>query len=268
MPARRARSACNLTCPLETLDKQSHAGSPVPARPPRHVAIIMDGNGRWAQSRSLPRAVGHRMGVEAVRRTVKAGIELGIEFITLYTFSSENWSRPPAEIDDLMGLMKRFIRRDLAELHEAGVRILVIGERCNVDPELLALMDEARQLTQNNTAITLIIAFNYGSRREIAGAARRLAEKALKGEIVPEDITPELLGSELDTNGVPDPELLIRTSGELRLSNFLLWQSAYTEFVFLDAYWPDFGHDLLVQALGEFASRKRRFGGLSQASSA
>ncbi len=228
----------------------------------------MDGNGRWAQARSLPRAVGHRMGVEAVRRTLKAGIELGIEFITLYTFSSENWSRPLAEIDDLMGLMKRFIRRDLVEMHHTGVRILVIGERSNVDPELLKLIDEARELTQNNTKITLVIAFNYGSRREIAGAARRLAEQAIKGEIKPEDITPELLGAELDTKGVPDPELLIRTSGELRLSNFLLWQSAYTEFVFLDAYWPDFGRELLAQALTEFAARKRRFGGLSQRSTA
>ncbi len=228
----------------------------------------MDGNGRWAQARSLPRAVGHRMGVEAVRRTVKAGIELGIEFITLYTFSSENWSRPLSEIDDLMGLMKRFIRRDLAELHQSGVRILVIGERSNVDPELLKLIDEARELTQANRAITLVIAFNYGSRGEIAGAARRLAEKAVRGDIRPADITPELLGAELDTKGVPDPELLIRTSGELRLSNFLLWQSAYTEFIFLDAYWPDFGRDLLAQSLTEFASRKRRFGGLSHMSSA
>ncbi len=228
----------------------------------------MDGNGRWAQARSLPRAVGHRMGVEAVRRTVKAGIELGIEFITLYTFSSENWSRPLSEIDDLMGLMKRFIRRDLAELHQSGVRILVIGERDNVDPELLKLIDEARELTQANRAITLVIAFNYGSRGEIAGAARRLAEKALRGEIKTSEITPELLGTELDTKGVPDPELLIRTSGELRLSNFLLWQSAYTEFIFLDAFWPDFGRDLLAQSLTEFASRKRRFGGISQVSSA
>ena len=228
----------------------------------------MDGNGRWAQSRGLPRAMGHRMGVEAVRRTVRAGIELGIEFLTLYSFSSENWSRPIAEIDDLMGLMKRFIRRDLAELHRSGVRILVIGERDNVDPELLTLMDEARELTRANNAITLVIAFNYGSRREIAAAARRLAEKAMRGLIVPADITPDLIGAELDTKGVPDPELLIRTSGELRLSNFLLWQSAYTEFVFLDAYWPDFGRELLAEALATFASRSRRFGGLSHRSSA
>ena len=206
------------------------------------------------------------MGVEAVRRTVKAGIQLKIDFITLYSFSSENWSRPLAEIDDLMGLMKRFIRRDLAELHHSGVRILVIGERDNVDTELLALMDEARTLTAANTAITLVIAFNYGSRAEIARAARRLAEQVQRGEITPEAITPETLCAELDTKGVPDPDLLIRTSGELRLSNFLLWQSAYTEFVFLDAFWPDFGLDLLNQALAEYRARNRRFGGLSRQS--
>jgi undecaprenyl diphosphate synthase len=253
---------------VETIDKEQRAKAEAASRVPRHVAIIMDGNGRWAQARSLPRAVGHRMGVEAVRRTVRAGIELGIEYLTLYSFSSENWSRPVAEIDDLMGLMKRFIRRDLAELHRAGVRILVIGERHNVDPELLSLIDEARELTKANTAITLVIAFNYGSRREIAGAARKLAEKALRGEISTCDITPEMLGAELDTHGLPDPELLIRTSGELRLSNFLLWQAAYTEFVFLDAYWPDFGRDLLAEAIAKFASRSRRFGGLTQRSSA
>ena len=235
-----------------------------PLTPPRHVAIIMDGNGRWAKARGLPRAVGHRMGVEAVRRTVRAAIELGIEVLTLYSFSSENWSRPVAEIDDLMGLMKRFIRRDLAELHQSGVRIVVIGERSNVDPELLALIDEARTLTAGNKALTLVIAFNYGSRGEIAGAARRLAEKVARGEMPAADITPEAIGAELDTKGVPDPDLLIRTSGEVRLSNFLLWQAAYTEFVFLDAFWPDFGRELLETAIGQYRARDRRYGGLTQ----
>ena len=259
----------NSECPkLETLDKENVMGAAPRSPPPRHVAIIMDGNGRWAKARGLPRAVGHRMGVEAVRRTVRAGIELGIQYVTLYAFSSENWSRPIAEIDDLMGLMKRFIRRDLAELHHSGVRILVIGDRSNVDPELLSLIDEARELTRENNAITLVIAFNYGSRREIAGAARRLAERAVRGEIAPADITPEMLSRELDTKDVPDPELLIRTSGELRLSNFLLWQAAYTEFVFLDAFWPEFGKELLNKALDEYALRTRRFGGLSHRSSA
>jgi len=228
----------------------------------------MDGNGRWAEQRGLPRSVGHRMGVEAVRRTVRAAIEIGIPYLTLYSFSSENWTRPAAEIDDLMDLMKRFIRRDLAELHQFNVRILTIGERTNVDPELLALIDEALELTRANTALNLVIAFNYGSRAEIARAARRLAERVVRGELGVDQITPEAIGEELDTKGVPDPDLLIRTSGELRLSNFLLWQAAYTEFVFLDAYWPEFGRELLEQAIAEFNSRDRRFGGASKRSSA
>ena len=203
------------------------------------------------------------MGVEAVRRTVRAAMELGIQYLTIFSFSSENWARPAAEIDDLMGLMRRFIRWDLAELHEKGVRIAVIGERDRVDPELLLLIDDAVALTCENTALNLVIAFNYGSRAEIAKAARRLAERALEGTIKPEDITPDTLSAALDTHGVPDPDLLIRTSGELRLSNFLLWQSAYTEFVFLDAYWPDFGRDLLQKAIDEFRGRIRRFGGIA-----
>ena len=229
---------------------------------PRHVAIIMDGNGRWAESRGLPRTAGHRMGVEAVRRTVRAAIELGIQYLTIFSFSSENWSRPASEIDDLMGLMRRFIRRDLAELHQNGVRIGVIGERDRVDSELLTLIDDAVHLTSDNTALNLLIAFNYGSRAEIAKAARRLAERALDGQIKPDEITPDALAAALDTNGVPDPDLLIRTSGELRLSNFLLWQSAYTEFVFMEANWPEFGRELLEQAIGEFHRRNRRFGGV------
>jgi undecaprenyl diphosphate synthase len=229
---------------------------------PRHIAIIMDGNGRWAQKRGLPRSVGHRMGVEAVRRTVRAAIELGVQYLTIYSFSSENWSRPATEIDDLMGLMKRFIRRDLAELHQNGVCLKVIGERAGVDPELLQLIDEALSLTRDNRALNLAIAFNYGSRSEIAKAARRLADRVLEGTLTPQEITPELLTEALDTYGMPDPDLLIRTSGELRLSNFLLWQSAYTEFVFLDAYWPEFGRELLERAIAEFRKRDRRFGGV------
>jgi undecaprenyl diphosphate synthase len=238
------------------------ASAPVP----RHVAIIMDGNGRWAESRGLPRSAGHRRGVEAVRRTVRAAMELGINYLTIFSFSSENWSRPAAEIDDLMGLMKRFIRRDLAELHQNGVRVRVIGEREGVDPELLQLIDEAVALTGTNTALSLVIAFNYGSRAEIAKAARHLAERALAGTIKPEQITAEALAGALDTHGVPDPDLLIRTSGELRLSNFLLWQAAYTEFIFLDTYWPDFGRELLERAIEEFRRRNRRFGGVASRS--
>ncbi len=228
----------------------------------------MDGNGRWAAGRGLPRALGHRQGVEAVRRTVRAAIELGIPYLTIYSFSSENWTRPPEEIDDLMGLMKRFIRRDLAELHESGVRIAVIGERTDVEPELMTLIDEARELTQFNSTLTLVIAFNYGARGEIAKAARRLAVEVAAGRLAPEDVTVDAVGAALDTAGIPDPDLMVRTSGEMRLSNFLLWQSAYTELVFLDVNWPDFGRPELEQAIAAFRSRDRRYGGLSRRSSA
>ncbi|MGQ0456822.1 MAG: isoprenyl transferase [Hyphomicrobium sp.] len=236
--------------------------------PPRHVAIIMDGNGRWAKERGLPRTLGHRQGVEAVRRAVRASIELKISYLTIFSFSSENWKRPSDEVDDLMGLMKRFIRRDLAELHEAGVCIRTIGERQQVDTELMTLIDEAVSLTRHNSTLTLVIAFNYGSRGEIAKAARRLAEDVAAGVLAPESITVDRLAEALDTSGIPDPDLLIRTSGEMRLSNFLLWQTAYTEFVFLNSYWPDFDRAALEQAIAEFRARERRFGGLSKTSTA
>ena len=229
---------------------------------PEHIAIIMDGNGRWAQSRGLPRAAGHRKGVEAVRRTVRAAIELGVPYLTLFSFSSENWTRPASEIDDLMGLVRGYVRRDLADLHENGVRLRMIGEREGIEADLLEMIDEGVTLTRNNTALNLIIAFNYGSRAEIAKAARALARQAIDGKIRPVDITPELITDALDTQGLPDPDLLIRTSGELRLSNFLLWQSAYTEFVFLEACWPDFGREHLEQAIAEYGNRNRRFGGV------
>ncbi len=234
---------------------------------PQHIAIIMDGNGRWAKGLGLPRAEGHRKGVEAVRRTVKAAIQLSIPYLTIFSFSSENWSRPLAEIDDLMGLMKRFIRRDLAELHQNGVRIRVIGGTERVDSELLSLIEEAKSLTAANTKLDLIIAFNYGARAEITKAAQRIAERVARGEIKPSDIAISDFEAALDTAGIPDPDLLIRTSGELRLSNFLLWQCAYTEFVFLEAHWPDFGQELLERAIAEYRSRDRRFGGLASRSS-
>jgi undecaprenyl diphosphate synthase len=236
--------------------------------PPRHVAIIMDGNGRWARERGLPRTLGHRQGVEAVRRTVRAANDLGISYLTIFSFSSENWKRPVEEIDDLMGLMKRFIRRDLADLHKANVRIRMIGERQQVDSDLMKLIDEAVEVTANNTAMTLVIAFNYGSRGEIAKAARRLASDVAAGVMAADEITVERLGAALDTGDIPDPDLLIRTSGEMRLSNFLLWQTAYTEFVFLDTYWPDFDRATLEGAIAEFRARERRFGGLSKRSTA
>lgn len=228
----------------------------------------MDGNGRWARDRGLPRALGHRQGVEAVRRAVRAAIELKITYLTIFSFSSENWKRPIEEVDDLMGLMKRFIRRDLAELHEAGVCIRVIGQRQHVDNELTTLIDEAVELTRGNDVLTLVIAFNYGSRSEIAGAARKLAEQVAEGKLHPSDITVERIANALDTSGIPDPDLLIRTSGEMRLSNFLLWQTAYSEFVFLDCYWPDFDKAAFEIAIEEFRSRERRFGGLSKRSTA
>lgn len=236
--------------------------------PPRHVAIIMDGNGRWAKERGLPRTLGHRQGVEAVRRAVRTAIELKITYLTIFSFSSENWKRPADEVDDLMGLMKRFIRRDLVELHEAGVCIRVIGQRQHVDSELTKLIDDAVELTKGNNRLTLVIAFNYGSRTEIAGAARKLAAEVAAGKLDPSAITVERMANALDTSGIPDPDLLIRTSGEMRLSNFLLWQTAYSEFVFLDCYWPDFDKAAFEGAIHEFRSRERRFGGLTQRSTA
>ena len=204
---------------------------------PAHVAVIMDGNGRWAEARGLPRFAGHTAGVEAVRRTVRASIELGIRFLTIYSFSTENWTRPESEVKFLMSLMRRFIRSDLAELHKNGVRIRLLGERDRVDADLLALMDEAVEVTRANTALTLIIAFNYGARGEIAKAARSLATAVAAGRLQPDAITPEVLHAAMDTAEYPDPDLLIRTSGEQRLSNFLLWQLAYAEFLFMDVLW-------------------------------
>jgi len=233
-----------------------------------HVAIIMDGNGRWAAERGLPRVEGHRQGVESVRRTVEAAMELGISHLTLFSFSSENWSRPQQEISDLFGLLRRFVRRDLAELHKNGVKIRVIGARTGLDNEILRMLDDAVELTKDNSALNLTIAFNYGSRDEIARAAQKVAEDAKKGLIFPSDVTPERFASYLDTAGLPDPDLLIRTSGELRLSNFLLWQLAYAEFVFVDVYWPDFSKELFEAAIAEYQRRNRRFGGTSARSTA
>ncbi|MGD9866764.1 MAG: isoprenyl transferase [Hyphomicrobiales bacterium] len=236
--------------------------------PPRHVAIIMDGNGRWAAERGLPRTEGHRQGVEAVRRTIQAAMDLGIDELTLFSFSSENWARPRSEVADLMMLLKRFIRTNLADLHQNGVRLKVIGEEDGVEPEISKLIRDAVELTSHNTRLTLTVAFNYGSRNEIARAAAKLARQAVRGDIDPGAITPELFERQLDTAGTPDPDLLIRTSGEMRLSNFLLWQCAYSEFVFMDCYWPDFGREMLEEALATYHARERRFGGLVARSTA
>ncbi|MBI3673789.1 MAG: di-trans,poly-cis-decaprenylcistransferase, partial [Rhizobiales bacterium] len=206
---------------------------------PRHVAVIMDGNGRWAAARGLPRSAGHKQGVEALRRAVRAAAELGVEYLTIYSFSSENWSRPVAEVTFLLDLLRRFIRKDVADLHQAGVRISVIGERDGLDPGIVAQLEEAEIMTCDNTGLRLVVAFNYGSRQEITRAAQTVARKVAEGKIAVSDITPAVLANHLDTAGIPDPDLLIRTGGEQRLSNYLLWQCAYTEFVFVAEHWPD-----------------------------
>ena len=232
---------------------------------PAHVAIIMDGNGRWAARRGLPRVEGHRRGVEAVRRAVRAAIDLGVRYLTIYSFSSENWRRPPAEVADLMGLLKLFVRRDLAELHAANVRVRIIGEREGLSPDIDGLLTEAEERTALNSGLTLVVAFNYGGRQEIVRAARRLAEAVACGRLRPEEIDAEAVTGALDTDGIPDPDLVIRTSGEQRLSNFLTWQTAYAEYVILPEFWPDFGHDAFAAAIDEYHRRDRRFGGLSTA---
>jgi undecaprenyl diphosphate synthase len=229
---------------------------------PRHVAIIMDGNGRWAAARGLPRAEGHRRGVEALRRTIRAAGELGIKYVTIFSFSAENWSRPASEIGELMGLLRRFIRNDLAELHKSNVRVRIIGEREGLDTDIVRLLSEAEELTRNNDGLVLVVAFNYGARQEIARAARRIMDAVARGTLAPADITMESVGRFLDAPDVPDPDLVIRTSGEQRLSNFLLWQSAYSELVFVPTYWPDFDRATLEAAIREYHQRERRFGGL------
>ena len=233
-----------------------------PTKVPKHVAIIMDGNGRWAKKRSLPRTMGHKKGVEAVREAVRTAGDVGVRFLTLFAFSSENWTRPETEVNDLMGLLKTFIRRDLAELHSENVRIRIIGARENLRGDILPLLLEAGETTKGNTGLTLLIAFNYGGRDEIARAARRLAERVAAGEITPGDITALSVERELDTWGIPDPDLVIRTSGEQRLSNFLLWQAAYAELLFIPDFWPDFSRETFLAALESYAQRERRFGGV------
>jgi undecaprenyl diphosphate synthase len=222
----------------------------------------MDGNGRWAKQRGLPRTMGHRKGVDAVRETVRAAGDVGVKYLTLFAFSSENWRRPETEVTDLLGLLKAFIRRDLAELHRQNVRVKVIGDRYSLQSDILDLLVDAEERTKGNSALTLVIAFNYGSRDEIARAVASLAREVEAGSLRAQDITPALIDARLDTAGIPDPDLIIRTSGEERLSNFLLWQAAYSEFIFVPEYWPDFSREILYSALETFASRNRRFGGL------
>lgn len=227
----------------------------------RHLAIIMDGNGRWAKARRLPRIAGHRAGVEAVRRVVEAAPGLGIEVLTLYAFSSENWKRPADEVSDLMGLLRHYIRSEIKDLHRNGVRLDFIGNYKALKPDLVAMLEDARAQTAANDKLVLIMALNYGGQDELVRAARALAIEAAAGRLDPDSITLELLGDHLDTARLPPPDLVLRTSGEMRLSNFLLWQSAYAEFVCTETLWPDFDAAALAGAAAEFATRERRFGG-------
>jgi undecaprenyl diphosphate synthase len=229
---------------------------------PRHVAIIMDGNGRWAKKRLLPRIAGHRKGIEAAKAAVRAAGDLGLEVLTLYAFSTENWRRPEDEVRDLMGLLKHFIQTDIDELAQNGVRLRIIGNYRALSPDLVTLIDAAIARTASNTRTTLVIALNYGSQAELVDVARALASEAKDGTLDPATIDDAMITARLDTGDLPPPDLLIRTSGEQRLSNFLLWQLAYAELMFVDTLWPDFGAKELEAALNQFATRERRFGGL------
>jgi undecaprenyl diphosphate synthase len=232
------------------------ASGPVPA----HVAIIMDGNGRWAKARGLPRTAGHKKGVDAVRRTVEAARELGVGTLTIFSFSSENWRRPEEEVSDLMGLLRFYLRSEVAELHKAGIRLRVIGERARLSDDINRLIDDAETLTGANRTMTLVVALSYGSRQEIVTAAKRLAEDVAAGRLSADAIDEKALSGRLFTADLPDPDLIIRTSGEKRISNFLLWQAAYAELVFVDTLWPDFTKRDLEAAIDEFHRRERRFG--------
>jgi undecaprenyl diphosphate synthase len=227
---------------------------------PRHVAIIMDGNGRWARARGLPRIAGHRSGAEAARRTVKAAADLGIPYLTLFGFSSENWKRPSTEIHDLMALLRHYLRGEIAELHRNGIRLKVIGQIARFSPDIVSMIEDAEAATRDNPRITLTIALSYGGRAEIVAAVRSIAAQVACGKLDPEAVDEECIARHLFTADIPDPDLLIRTSGEQRISNFLLWQCAYSELVFTKTLWPDFSERDLEQAIDEFCGRERRYG--------
>ncbi len=228
--------------------------------PPRHIAIIMDGNGRWAKARGLPRFAGHQRGADSVREAVQSCRELGVSYLTLYAFSSENWKRPASEVDDLMGLLRVYLRREMDELHRNDIRVRFIGDRSRLAPDIIDLLSRYEITTGKNTSMTLVVALNYGSQNEIVDACRRLAEEVEAGKRRASEIDATLFASYLQTADIPDPDLLIRTSGEQRLSNFLLWQSAYSELVFVNTLWPDFGRKSLEDAIDEFHRRDRRYG--------
>ncbi|HVC52653.1 MAG TPA: isoprenyl transferase [Stellaceae bacterium] len=229
-------------------------------QPPRHIAIIMDGNGRWAKARGLPRVAGHHRGAEAVRRTIVAAAELGVPYLTLFGFSSENWKRPYTEVDDLMGLLRHYLRGEIAELHRSGVRLRVIGDRSRLAKDIVTLIDNAEALTRDNGGVNLTVALSYGGRAEIVAAARAIAAKAATGALAAEAVDEATIARHLFTADLPDPDLLIRTSGEQRISNFLLWQCAYAELVFTKTLWPDFGRSDLEQAIADYGCRERRYG--------
>jgi undecaprenyl diphosphate synthase len=229
---------------------------------PTHLAVIMDGNGRWAKARGRPRAFGHRRGVEAVRSTVKSAGDMGIKHLTLFSFSTENWSRPPEEVGALFALMRRYVEADLKSLHERGVRIRIIGRREDLEDDLQTIITNAEEMTRDNDLFNLTIAFNYGGRDEILRAARKLAEASVRGELDPATMNDGDLTARLDTHDLPDVDLLVRTSGEQRISNFMLWQAAYAEMVFLDVLWPDFSAKHLQVALDQYRIRSRRYGGV------
>jgi undecaprenyl diphosphate synthase len=233
-----------------------------PSHLPRHVAIIMDGNGRWAKKRYLPREAGHYAGMGAVRETVRAACDMGLENLTLFAFSSENWKRPKTEVGALMGLFRAYFRSDMDELVERNVRMRIIGHRGRVASDIQQMIQDSEARTAGNSGLNLTFAFDYGGQEEIAAAARELARAAAEGRLDPETISPELFAQRLFTSGTPNPDLIIRTSGEYRLSNFLLWQSAYAELLFIDTLWPDFDRAALTAALDQFAARERRFGAL------
>jgi undecaprenyl diphosphate synthase len=250
-----------ISAPAPKGAKGLEEGRTVPRPVARHVAIIMDGNGRWARARGLPRVAGHKAGAEAVRRAMQSAVDHGVEVLTLYAFSSENWRRSPEEITDLTALMRFYLERELATLDKEGVRLRLIGDYSAFGPDLVARLEQAVAHTADNDRLTLVVALNYGSRAEIAAAARTLATKAAAGEIDAAGIDEDMLAGQLQTHGLPQLDLLIRTSGEVRLSNFLLWQAAYAELMFVDILWPDFDEQAFAGALAGFADRERRYGG-------
>lgn len=229
---------------------------------PNHIAIIMDGNGRWATMRGLSRTEGHKKGAEAAQRAVEAARDLGVKYVTLFSFSSENWNRPAAEIDDLMNLLRLYLRKETAEMHKSGARLRVIGDRERLPRDVVSLIENAEKTTENNNALTVVIALSYGGRGDIATAARKIALDVSGGKLTPDKVTEDLFSTYLMTDGIPDPDLMIRTSGERRISNFLMWQMAYTELYFTDILWPDFSRQDMEDAIRFYAGRDRRFGAI------